>query len=602
MTNLFLDLTKKKIIKKPEQKKIIKLFLGGRGVNSYFFLKHLSPRIEPFHRENMLIFGAGLLTGMRAPSACRFTVTSRSPETGILGDSNCGGFWGPALKNAGYSCILISGKFEKPCYVLIKGGGVEIKDASHLWGLDCIETQEEIKKELGERKVRTVCIGPAGEKLVRFSSIRTDLKDAAGRTGMGAVMGSKNLKAISVVDDLRVENPKELLELSRELAEKIRGTGAYRALHKYGTPFLIDVLNSLGTLGVKNFQLNRSDDTDLLSGDVLVSEHSSGRKACFNCTVACQNEYELDGKTCGGPEFATLASLGPRCGNFDMKTVLRANDLCNRYGMDTISTGAIIAWAMECYEMGLITEKETKVKLRWGDGDAILKMINRISMREGFGDVLAEGGLLASRRIGKNSDKYLIHSKGLFTDPVDLRRNRGFALNAAVSSRGGDHLRGRPTLENLSLPEDMLGRMYGGKVSSKPESYVGKARMVVWSENFYAVTDSIGICRFVTIWNSPNLLNYEDFSKLINLATSIKVSPQELEIAGGRIINIERAINWQFGVRRKHDTLPDRFFEPAPCPPAKGERNDRKKFDKMLDEYYRLRGWGREGKPKSTAI
>lgn len=597
---LIVDLAKKRFHLKLIGAEVLKLFVGGRGLNS-FLLYNLSPRwINPLSPDNPLIISTGPLTGTPAPAAARFTITAKSPETGILGGGNCGGFWGPMLRRSGLDTIIVRGRSPHPVYLWIHNKEPEIRDAADLWGMDAVETQDALKRVHSGSEV--LCIGQAGENLVRFACVRTGLKNSCGRTGMGAVMGSKNLKAIAVEGTEKVETafPEELLRESKSYTRKIRERKVIQTMSKYGTPFLINILNSFETLGARNFQLNLFEHAENISGEELVSKYSLRMTSCFGCPVHCRHRYELDGEVAEGPEFGTLGCLGAKCGVGDMKTLLKANILCNRYGLDTITTGDLIAWAMECWEKKLLSGFDPELKLKWGNGEAVLALIRKIALREGFGDVLAEGGIRAADILGEGCKQYLVHVKGLPVEAVDVRWNMGFALGLVTAMRGGDHLNSRPTLENLGLPPEVLQKVYGGYVSPDPQSCEGKPLMVKWSEELYAVTDSLGICRFVSLWNSPNLLNYDDLAKMLTLVTGTQVSAEELRTVGERIVNLERLYNIREGVTARDDSLPPRFYEN----PQTGRKSalTKDKLKSMLREYYRIRGWSKRGVPKRTKI
>ncbi len=597
---LIIDLTKKSFYPKTIRDEILRLFVGGRGLNS-FLLHNLSlRRIDPLSPKNPLIISTGPLTGTPAPAGSRFSITAKSPETGILGGGNCGGFWGPMLRRSGFDTLIVRGRSSHPVYLWIHDKEPEIRDAAHLWGMDAVETQDDLKGAHPGSEV--LCIGQAGEKLVRFACVRTGLKNACGRTGMGAVMGAKNLKAIAVQGTERVKAafPEELLRVSRSYMGKIRERKVIQTMSKYGTPFLINVVNNFRTLGTRNFQQNLFERAEDISGEELVSKYSLGMTSCFGCPVRCRHRYELDGEAAEGPEFATLGCLGAKCGVGDMKTLLKANILCNRYGLDTITTGDLIAWVMECWERNLLSGFDPELNLEWGNSEAVLTLICKIALREGFGNILAEGGIRAANILGEECKRYLVHVKGLPIEAVDVRWNMGFALGLVTAMRGGDHLGSRPTLENLGLPPEVLERIYGGYVSPDPLSCEGKPLMVKWSEELYAVTDSLGICRFVSLWNSPNLLGYEDLAKLLTLVRGTQVSADELRTNGERIVNLERLYNTMEGVTEKDDDLPPRLYED----PQTGRKSalTRDKLKSMLREYYKMRGWTEEGVPKPTKI
>lgn len=598
---LIIDLAKHKIHRKLIRADILKKYLGGRGLNSFLLHLLLPKGINPLSSENVLIVSTGPFTGTSAPSSARFTVSAKSPETGILGDGNCGGFWGPMLRRSGFDVLVIKGKSAQPVYILIEESRAQILKAREIWGQDTVETQKALKKR--HSGVEVICIGQAGENLVRFASIRTGLKNAVGRTGMGAVMGSKNLKAIATwgTEDVEVFASEKLVREKTYLTRKILERKGIQVLSKYGTAYLVNILAQSQKLGTKNFLLSHFDQAEGISGEELTSKFSEKTVACFGCAVHCRHVYKLDGETAEGPEFATIGCIGAKCGLQDMKTILKANVLCNRYGLDTITTGSLIAWILECAEKKkLLSGGYSDLELEWGNSDSILKLIEKIAFRKGIGDILAEGGLTASRTLGSNCQRYLIHVKGLPVEAVDVRWNMGFALGLATASRGGDHLRNRPTLENLELPASLLEKTCGGKISPDPLSCTGKPLMVKWAEELYAVTDSLGICRFVSLWNSPNLLGYQELATLYNLITGNDISISDLANIGERIVNVERLFNLREGMNQKDDTLPERFFES----PIKGKKCGltREKLESMLEEYYEMRGWTKKGIPKKAKI
>jgi aldehyde:ferredoxin oxidoreductase len=597
---LVVNLSKKTICEKQVNKEIQVNYLGGRGLNSYLLYRYLEKGIDPLGPKNLLLFGTGALTGTSAPASGRFTVSAKSPETGFLGDGNCGGFWAPMLRRAGYDLIIIEGRSPKPAYLLIQDGAAEICSSTETWGKDSIETQNIYKKKHPDSE--TVCIGQAGENLVRFACVRTGLKNAAGRTGMGAVMGSKKLKAIVVHGTKEVEArcKEELLRERAELTEKIQKRKVIQSLSKYGTPYLLNLLNAKGSLGTRNFQQSQFEGAEEISGEELNSKYSIRKTACFGCPIRCRHVYEIDGQFAEGPEFATLGCFGAKCGLDDMKTVLRANMLCNRYGLDTVTTGSLIAWVIECAEKKAIVNTDENLKLEWGNPETVLKLIEQIAFLKGIGKILAMGGLSAAQKLGSECGKRLVHIKGLPVEAVDVRWNMGFALGLATASRGGDHLRNRPTFENLNLPPEVIQKVCGFEISPDPLSCIGKPALVKWAEELYAVTDSLGICRFASLWNSPNLLGYEDLSVLFNLVAGEKMTPTDLATVGERITNIERLFNIREGLKRKDDQLPPRFFEAT----QNGRKSavTRKKMDSMLSEYYKLRDWTTSGVPTKTQV
>ncbi len=583
-------------------------FLGGRGINMYLLSKSYSPSLDPFSPENPLIYGAGLLTGTLGFGS-RINITSKSPESGHLGDSNMGGDFGAELVKAGLSHLVITGKSQRPVYLLIRDGEIEIRDAQRLKGLDTVKTQKRIRLELGDEKVQVACIGLAGENLVRYSAIRSGMKNSAGRTGMGAVMGSKNLKAVAVRGglDIKISDPKRYLNYYLTNVKKLMGTKWVQALGRYGTPLLFQYANAMGFLSVRNNQFTTVGDQGHHLEAEALEPYSKGMLSCFGCPAHCRHRFIIqEGRYKGtrgeGPEYASIGSLGTKLGNLDLENIIYATELCNRYGLDTISTGSYIAWAMELYQRGIIDQERTKIPLDWGDGESVLKLIHWIAQRKGFGDILAEGPF-AKRVFGEASQDYLLEIKNFPIEMTDERLPKSFALGMATSTRGACHMRSRPSLDILGLPEEVLKKIYGGPVSNRFSSYSGKGRMVWWHELINAVCDALGFCRFLTIFSSPHAPQYRQFSKLIALSTGLTFTPKDLKTIGERIYTLERMMLIEDGFSRQDDTLPKRYFnEPISEGPAQGNVILRKEFSEILDEYYRLHGWDENGVPKRNTL
>jgi aldehyde:ferredoxin oxidoreductase len=569
-------------------------FLGGRGLNVFLLSKYLQPGTDPFSPANPLIFGTGPLTGTVAPSSSRMNVTFRSPESYILGDGNIGGFFGAELRNAGFDHLVLMGRAAQPSYLWIEDGRIEVRSAAPYWGLDTIEVQERIRKDLG--KCEMVVTGVAGERLVRFASVRSGLKRSA-RCGGGAVMGSKNLKALVARgnETLPVAYPQELLRRGAEIHDYVTDSKIAKVLGTVGTAFLYDTSNAIGAIRTKNSTLNQW--SDVFNSDKI--EHRVTKMvSCSGCSVHCTHRNTHGGE---GPEYSTTGIMGSNIGIGDTDELIKLNNLSNDLGFDTSSAGTYIAWAMELYERGLITDKLTGMPLRWGDYDTVVKLLHMTSRREGFGNVLAEGSQAV--KLGyypPEAMDYFIGVKGLpQSDPHDVRYLKAFGLGIAVASRGADHLRNRPTLEIfMNLPMDAKEAIYGKGVTRDPTAYEGKAVTVAFSDDMFAVVDCAGICKFVTHgFNSPNLVKFEHVRDLLHLTTGLKMTPEQVRDVGKATIDIERHFNTTFcGVTRKDDTLPKRYFDdPMPLGMAKGHHISRDGFELMLDDYYRLRGWQADG-------
>jgi len=604
----FINLNDRSIRIAPIPFDLRKKFLGGRGINMYLLSKSYSPSLEPFSPENPLIFGVGLLTGTLGFGS-RMNITAKSPESRHLGDSNMGGDFAAELVKAGFGHLMIKGRSERPVYLFVNDGKIEIRDAQKLRGLDTVETQKTIRQELGDEKVQVACIGPAGENLVRYAAIRTGLKSSAGRTGMGAVMGSKNLKAVAARGrlDIAISDPKNYFNDYLRNMKKLMETKWVQALGRFGTPLLFQYANTMGFLSVRNNQFTTVGDRGYLLEAEALEPFSKGMVSCFGCPSHCRHRFSIEegryrGTRGEGPEYASIGSFGTKLGNFDLENIIYATELCNRYGLDTISTGSYIAWAMELYQRGIIDQEMTEIPLNWGDGESILELIHQIAQRKGLGRVLAEGSF-AKNIFGEASKDYLLDIKNFPIEMTDERLPKSFALGMATSTRGACHMRSRPSLDIIGLPERILKKIYGGRVSNQFSSYLGKGRMVRWHELLNAVCDSLGFCRFLTVFSSPHAPQYRQFSKLIGLSTGLNLTPTELKTIGERIYTLERIMLIKDGISRRDDVLPKRYFEePIPEGPARGEMILEQEFNKMLDEYYHLHRWDKNGIPRRKTL
>ncbi len=589
------DLTDETVEIRETPVEVIKAYLGGRGLNMYFLQKLIDPQKDPLS-ENPLIFGTGLLTGTGAPNSGRMNISCHSPESGIIGDTNIGGFIGPEIRYAGFDRIIVLGKAEKPSYIYLENSKVEIRDAEPYWGLNTNDVQVKFRKELG-KDIEVLCIGEAGEKLVRFACVRNGVKNAGGRCGTGAVMGSKNLKAIIAhgTNGIPIKEPLKYIEKIKELNEYLGNSKIVQVLGRVGTPLLYEVSNYLGAIRTNNAQLNAFEDS--LDAEEI---HRFIPKmiSCYACPVHCRHRNEQGGE---GPEYTTIVLLGANVGIADPDKVIRLNNLCNDLGLDVSSTGSIISWAIELYERGLISEDITERPLEFGNYDLVRELMIDISKRKGFGDILAES-TKAIKTFGKESEDYLIAVKGLpQSDPHDCRYIKSFALGIATSSRGADHLRSRPTLDILGIPAEFRNEIYQREINPDPTAYETKEHLIVFHEDIYAIIDSLGICKFVCHgFNSPKLLKPKHFKELIQISTGLDFTEQDLWNVGKRIVQTERRINVSLGVSRKDDRVPKRYFDdPMPLKPeiSQGHYIERGKFEKMLSRYYHLRGWDEEGIP-----
>ncbi len=603
----FINLTTQEVMIRDIPLSLRQQYFGGRGLNMYYLTKMAPRGIDPFDKENPLIFGAGLLTGVFGG---RLNVSGKSPESGYLGDSNVGGYFGAELAGTGYSHLVITGKSRKPVYLYIENETISFRDAGLLWGKKTGETQSKIREDLQDDRIRTMCIGPAGENRVRFACIITGPKNAAGRTGLGALMGSKLLKAVAVRGDkpFSIHQPKEYVSLLRESNRKAMGTGWGKALGVYGTPILFKNANTRGWTSYKYHQETTVGDrgSDLYAENVN-ARMSKGSVSCFGCPIHCRHRFEIkEGRFKGtrgeGPEYASISSLGPTLGNLNLESVVYLSELCNQYGIDTISGGNYLGYAFTLYEKGIISQKEVGYPLEWGNHDAIEQLLIDTVYRKGFGDIVAEGSF-APKHLGPEAGKYMLTIKNISIEMTDERAAKALGFGLAVSTRGTCHMRSRPSADVVRYPREILSAFYGGDVGKNFRDYTGKARMVWWHELFNAITDSAGICRFAGVFSSINAIGYADIADLIHRVVGFDITDKDLYEAGERIYTLERLFITREGISRKDDCLPDLYYDqPIPHGPTKGEAIDRKKFKEMLDAYYRLHGWDDNGRPCSETI
>lgn len=614
----YIDLTRGEVKTAPIPVRLRKRYIGGRGLDMYLLYNHLKPGVDPFSPDNVASVSAGLLGGTLASASARTHVMSRSPLTGYLGSTNMGGFFAPELRWAGFDHLVIEGRAPKPSYLYINNGKIEIRDASLIWGETVHDAQEILRKELRDEEIQCLCIGPAGEKLVRFANVMHRHKNSGGRTGMGAVLGSKNLKAVVArgTMDIKIHSPKEALEYDKKITRDICSTKLAQFLQRYGTMLTFSVTNTTGLLRTNNFQLNQLTDSEDLECENM-EKYSIGMDGCFGCQIHCRHRYIIqEGPYAGtygqGPEYTTQGAFGTEVGCRSMNTLLVGNHLSNAYGIDTLEAGSMIAWAMELYEKGILTDEDTGgLKLEFGNDEAVIEMIHRIGRREGLGDILAEGPLRAAEKIGKGSEKYLVQVKGMSNLQSDERATPGWALGIATSTRGADHLRSRLALDSIHLPEPVLRKVlskphpYSGPISSDFRDYEGKPAMVVWQELNFMAVDMVGMCKIHTVFFSPTMPTFEEFSNLIRYNTGLELSAKEVWECADRAYTLERLFNLREGATRKDDWLVDRYFdEPTPIglDIVRGRTIDREKFKAMLDEYYKIHEWDEEGVPKPETL
>ncbi|MGM0409971.1 MAG: aldehyde ferredoxin oxidoreductase family protein [Bacillota bacterium] len=576
-------------------------YLPSRGLNAKLLWELTDENTEPLSKDNVLIFGVGGFTGTTAPSSGRTTVTFKSPATNMYFKSNSGGHWGAELKFAGYGNLVIHGKADKPIYLYIDNDGVEFKDAEKLWGENVRKTNDLIRKELGNEEVQTVTIGQAGEKLARISALMISTYNAAARGGGGAVMGSKNLKSIVVKGSqgIEVENTERFHELSLKAQENVMNDSGYNGLSNYGTASSTNPLNEMYARPTKNFQKCYFEDHEEISGEAMAEKGKLKRTAaCYSCVIGCHRYTEVDSDKykayTGGPELETIGAFGEGAENNDIDSIIKANELCNIYGLDTISTGAVIQWAIESFEKGVINKEDTGgLELSWGNGEAIVKMVEKIAFREDIGDILAEGAKRAAEKIGQDSYKWAIEAKGLEQSTVDTRAAKAYGLAFAVNPRGPDHLHTQ-TLSELGMSKEareLIKEITGEDEFIDSTKIKKRAPIVRWHEDVYAISDALGLCSFVTtalLGVTPEIM-----ADMWSAALDKEVSKEELMKAGKRIVTLEKAYNVRCGATREDDRLPWRLMNEKAENRPDGEvlTNTKKELDKMLDKYYKLHGW-----------
>ncbi|WP_456434396.1 aldehyde ferredoxin oxidoreductase family protein [Thermosulfuriphilus sp.] len=564
---------------------LFRKYLGGRGLGTKLLFDLMDPGVDPLGAENLLIFATGPLTGTPAPTGGRYMVLCKSPLTGLIACSNSGGHFGAELKAAGFDLLVLMGQAERPVYLSIKDQEVAIRPADHLWGLTTDETVTKVLEDFGDAKAKVACIGPAGENLVRFACIINDRHRAAGRSGVGAVMGAKRLKAIVVRGTWRPQAPEEkvFMDFIREKNEILRQdaiTG--EGLPRLGTKVLDSIINAHGLYPTKNFQTGVFEATSEVSGEALVEKgYLKKNKGCYACPIRCGRVTELPtGNKGEGPEYESGWSLGACCGVKDLIAVTEANYLCNRLGLDTISCGVTIACAMELYERGHIPKDDLAKgpEPRFGSSEAIVYYTRALAYRQGFGDRLAEGALRLAQSYGH--PELAMTVKGQELPAYDPRGAQGHALQYATSNRGGCHVRGYLIApEILGVPEKL-----------DPQETRGKAQWVKIFQDLTAVIDSLGLCLFTSF-----ALKADDYAQLLSAATGLNYTTAEMLLCGERIWNLERIFNLKAGLDPSQDTLPERFLKaPMPEGPQKGAVV---RLSEMLPDYYRERGWDGSGRP-----
>lgn len=593
---------------------IYRKYPGGSALGMYFLLKEMKPGIDPLSEENLLIFSVSPVTGLPISGQSRMTVTTKSPLTGTAGDSQVGGFIPAQIKANGYDCIIFRGKAEKPVYVYIDKDKVEFRDADKVWGKVTGEAERIIQQELGEARIEVSIIGPAGENRIEMANIMHQRSRANGRNGLGAVMGSKNLKALVVKKQApcKAVDMEGLKTLTKDVKERIAANPVIVDTAKNGTAGVVDFHLQEGFLPGKNWSTGTLAGGEAISGTTITNTALKERDICYGCAIRCKGVVEIEGKAdpeYGGPEYETVATFGSYCGNTNLADICQANQLCNMYGIDTISCGATIAFAMECYEEGLLTKKDTDgLDLRFGNGSVFEKLIPKIALREeGIGALLADGSARAAEKIGKGAEKLVVACKKQEVPAHMVQMKPNLAVNYAVNPFGADHQSSEHDTALMAAKDSQDWKWVKLLADFEDCDAYGilnnnKAKFAFETQKFYSMLDTLCLCQFVwgPAWQLYGPAELVDFCKYgIGWDTSIR----ELQEIGERRINMMRCFNAREGFTKKDDALPERLFIPMPDGPNAGAKINKEDFEIALAYYYELAGWGKEtGNPTEETM
>ncbi len=596
---LNVDLTNGNVWQEELTEDLIKKYIGARGINAKLLWDKVNKDTQPFSSENVLVFGAGVLSGTHAPCSGRLSVAFKSPATNAYFKASSGGFVANEMKFAGYDHIVISGVSDRPVYLLIKDNIIEIRDASHLWGLNVTETDKALKNELELERLETIIIGPAGENKVKFSSIMSSWGSALGRGGGGAVMGAKKLKAIAIsgTNSLSIHDPEKFNKFALDARKKLQEDDIAKMLGAFGTAGFVEGLNQTGALPSYNFKKASVDGAEKISGQELFKKgYLKGRSGCASCAIHCHRFSGIDdGKYAGtrtlGPELETISSFGNGPGIDNLEVIIKAAQLCNDYGLDTISTGSVIQWIIECVERGVMSKEQVDgLELKWGAEELVLELIRKIALREGIGDLLAEGTKIASEQIGKDSYKWAVQARGLEQSRCETRGSMSYALSFCVNNRGPDHLHSECMAEFGMYPKakKLIKRITGDEKYANPTLTEKRAEIVRWHEDNFALADCLGFCAFIN--TAANAILEKEMTDMYSSATGIKLSPEEVALIGRRIITLERCFNVREGLDRKDDKLPHRIMNES-LGGRDTSTNSPEILNKMLDDYYTVHEW-----------
>ncbi len=579
-------------------------YVGGSALAAYYLLKQLKPGVDPLSPGNVLVFACSAVTGAPLSGYSRYSVAAKSPLTGAFGRTEAGGYFGPELKFAGFDAVVLTGRSPKPVYLYLNDGEVEIRDAADVWGKDNWQTLESIREETGEKMVRVASIGPAGERMVPYACVQNDMEHYNGRTGMGAVMGSKNLKAVAARgrQKMSMADSDNVKAIRQWHNDRIKSHPPNVGLSKFGTTVLVKALNDTGILTTHNFRDGVFDGADKINHETYHDTIFDSSGTCYSCAVKCKRRVALDDaiypldKRFGGAEYETLAALGSLCDVANLPAVARGNQLCNLMGLDTISTGVVVAFAFECFEHGILTEKDTGGRaLNWGDGDAMIWLIEEIAHRRGIGEILSQGVKKAAETIGRGAEEYAFHIKGQELPLHDGRGKTGMGMGYALSPTGAEHVE---TPHDVAFQGDGVAKLHPLGVFDpvKPlETNAEKVRFFSNGQKAWQINNCYGICNFCSV--PIHAMTFEKLVESIRAITGWDTSLHDMLKVSERGTVMARVFNNREGFKPEDDRVIRRWHEPMPEGPLKGQAIDQKEFRDAIDLYYEISGWDRDGRP-----
>lgn len=593
---LKVDLTRGEMNVEEPDEGFYRTYLGGGLLGTYYVFRETKPGVDALAPDNVLVFAPSVVSGAPVMGASRFNVTAKSPLTGAIGDTQCGGNWGAKLKHSGFDAVVIKGKSPRPVYLWIDQGKAEIRNAAHLWGKTTGEAQALIHQELGDKTIEVAQIGPAGENLVRFACVTGGLSHFAGRTGMGAVMGAKNLKAVAVRGKrpYTFSDEQAVKALARKGVNGFKASEGLQAFHEHGTSIVVMSNRDKGNVVTHNFQAGDFEGLEGITGQRMTETILKGTGTCWGCPIACKREVELDAPyhidpRYGGPEFEAVIMLGSNLGIGNLPAVAKASELCNKYTMDCISAGGVIAFAMECFERGILNKEDTSgLELRFGNEEATLRMLEMIAFRQGIGNVLAEGPERAARIFGKGSEAFAVHTKNQAFPAHMPRVKPGQALIYAINPYGADHMSSEH--DWIAVFDSDISRGLGITEFTEMDSLDRtKTKATMLSQFYYSLMDTLTVCHFP--WGPGAVYSYDDLVELVRCVTGWSVNFWELMRAGERRVQLMKAFNTREGVSPERDVLPRRMYEPIKGGVGDGRRIDPKQFEQARAAYYEMMNW-----------